>query len=302
MLIGHKKQIKFLEDSIRAGKISQAYLFSGPEGVGKFALAKIFAQSQIQGRDDFKYDENFSENKNLDLEILFPEVIEKKGLIKIRDIDVDRVRDAQKKLALFPSIGKKRFLIINDAHRLTIAGQNTLLKNLEEPNSSSVIILVTHREGAILKTIKSRCQKINFNLVSLDEIKEGFKDKITSDLLEKMIIFSMGKPGEMNKFLEDQGLLLQRELFLKDLNMLQRMNVTEKFDLAQKYAKNTGEAIKKLEFWIWMIRVQTYKNLGNKEVLKNNFRIIEKIEEVLIKVKNPSLNSRLIFENLFLNF
>lgn len=300
MLIGHKKQIKFLEDLMQTGRVSQTYLFGGPESVGKFSLAKIFAQAQITGKTDLKSETDLAVENSLDLEILVPEVIVKKGITKIRDIDVDSVRKAQERLALFPSVGKKRVLIINDAHRLTKAAQNALLKNLEEPNSSSLIILVTHRDGRILKTIKSRCQRINFNLVSLDEIKSGFGEKVKRESLEKMIIFSMGKPGEMYKFLEDENLLNERNVALKDLNLLQGMNINEKFELAQSYAKDISQATERLEFWIWMIRVQAYKNLSNKEMLRKNYLIIKRIEEVLEKMKNPSFNSRLILENLFL--
>jgi len=302
MFVGHKKQLKSLEDSLDKNKLSQAYIFSGPESVGKFLLAKMFGVSLINGEskiiDNF---DNSQAKQDIDMEILSPQVIEKKGIIKVKDIDVDGIREAQKKLAMFPSIGKRRVLIINDAHRLTISSQNALLKSLEEPNSSSIIILVTHKEGRILKTIKSRCQRLNFNLVSFDEIKHGFKDEINTETLERVTIFSMGKPGEVRRILEDKNLINQRELLLKELNSIFNMGINEKFDLAQDLSKNIQQTIEKLEFWIWIIRVQSYKNIRNTELLLKNYAIIKKIEEVLNKIKNPSFNGRLILENLFLS-
>lgn len=302
MFIGHKKQINFLEDLLGKNKISQSYLFSGPESIGKFSLAKLFAQAIVSENKNLSLDSNlYAENKNPDIEILVPEIVEKKGIIKIKSFEVDRVRLAQKNLSLYPANGKWRVLVINDAHLLNLASQNTLLKTLEEPNSASIIILVTHEDGKILKTVKSRCQKINFNLVSLEEIKNGFKNKLASELLEKITIFSMGKPGEVQKMIKDKDKLISRELSIADLNGLRNMPVFKKFDLAQEYSKNVMETTKRLEFWIWMLRVHIFKNLDNEVGIVKKYQAINKIREVLIKIKNPSFNVRLILENLFLN-
>ncbi|MEF3691845.1 MAG: AAA family ATPase [Candidatus Moraniibacteriota bacterium] len=299
MIIGHKKQIKFLENSLREGNTAQTYLFSGPERVGKFFIARIFAEASIKGEGDLSADFFGAENKNPDLEILAPETVEKRGVVKSKAIEVEKIREAQKRLGLFPAIGRRRVLIIDDAHKLLNASQNALLKNLEEPNSSAIIILVTHKESLLLKTVRSRCQKVNFNLVALEEIRQGFgrQDRKVS---EKMIVFSMGRPGEVERFLNNEDVYLEREAGIRDLNLLQKMSVAEKFNLAESYAKNINSATEKLEFWIWMIRVQAYKNLNNPELLKKNYAIISEINRVLEKIKNPGLNARLILENLFL--
>lgn len=302
MFIGHKKQIKFLEDSLRVGKITQSYIFSGPENIGKLFLAKMFAATLIKNSHDIL--DNLGvvgENKNQDIEILAPEIIEKKGVIKIRDIDVEKVRIAQKNLALFPAVGKHRVLIIDDAHRLTISAQNALLKTLEEPSSAAIIIIVTHEESRILRTIKSRCQKLFFNLVSLEEIKNGFRDEVGGSFLEKATIFSMGKPGEVKKIIDDIGNLKKKEEIANDLSRLRMLSVAEKLDLAQEYSKNLMEAREKLEFWIWMLRLQIFKNLSSKDNIVKNYIVVNKINQALIKIKNPSLNSRLVLENLFLS-
>jgi len=302
MFIGHKKQIKFLQDSLRVGKITQSYIFSGPENIGKLFLAKMFAATLIKNSHNILDNlEVAGENKNQDIEVLSPEIIEKKGVIKIKDIDVERVRIAQKNLALFPAMGKHRVLIIDDAHRLTISAQNALLKTLEEPSSAAIIILVTHEESRILRTIKSRCQKIAFNLVSLEEIKAGFKDEVEGNFLEKATIFSMGKPGEVKKIIDNVDNLKKKEEVANDLGRLRMLSVAEKLDLAQEYSKNLMQAREKLEFWIWMLRLQIFRNLSNRDNVVKNYLIVDKINQALLKIKNPSLNSRLILENLFLS-
>ncbi|HBI17625.1 MAG TPA: hypothetical protein DDY52_05815 [Candidatus Moranbacteria bacterium] len=302
MFIGHKKQVNFLKDLIRVGKVSQSYIFSGPENVGKLYLAKIFSEALT--KNDLVILDNLAineENKNQNIEIVAPEVIVKKGITKTREIDVEKVRDSLKNLALFPDKGKYRILIINDAHRLTTTAQNALLKNLEEPNSSSIIILVTHQDGKILKTIKSRCQKINFNLVALEEIKNGFREKLSADLLEKATIFSMGKPGEFQKMIDNKDWMEKKENSISDLNNLREMPVFKKFELAQEYSKNIMEARKNLEFWVWMLRIYIFRNLNDTRNVEKRYQMINKINEVLSKIGNPSFNVRLILENLFLN-
>lgn len=302
MVIGHKKQIESLNNSLGREKVSQAYIFSGPERLGKFLIAKIFAWSLIEGKTDLVDGFIKAQSKdNVDLEILNPEIIEKKGVTKIKDIDVDRVREAQKNLALFPASGKKRVLIINDAHRLNISAQNALLKALEEPNSSSVIIMITHREGKILKTIKSRCQRINFNLVPFDEIRNFFDGKIDGSTLDKVTIFSMGKPGEAKIMIENVELITEKEEAFKELKSLSQMSISKKFDLAQEFSKNIGKTISRMEFWIWMMRFYSYRNISNKDSLETNYKAIGLIEDALTKIKKTGLNNRLILENLFLN-
>lgn len=299
-IVGHKKQTKFLEDILQSENKPQAYLFSGPEGVGKFSIAKLFADSLNKGVGGIEQTRVSEELKNSDVEILAPEEIEKKGVVKIKNITVERVREAQKNLSLYPLSGDFRVLIINNAHGLSIASQNTLLKTLEEPNGTSIIVLVTHEAGSILDTIRSRCQCVNFNLVALDEIRRGFQKRVSEKDLEKISIFSMGRPGEVKKFIGDNSLLSTKELFIKDLGRLATDDLIEKMFLAEKYSKNIPQSVKILEFWVWFLRIQIFRSLEDKAKTKRYYRAIKKITDALEKLENPSLNGRLILENLFL--
>jgi len=299
-IIGHKKQIKLLENILQAEATSQAYLFIGPESIGKFSIAKLFADSLNKGRKKIEQKNIFEELKNPDIEILKPEIIEKKGIIKIKNIEVGDVRDTQKNLSLYPLNGNFRVLIINNAHGMNVASQNSLLKTLEEPNGTSIIILVTHESGAILDTIKSRCQSINFNLVALDEIRKAFHGKVDNRDLEKISIFSMGRPGEAEKIINNEERLKEKDLFVKDLRVLVSMDLVKKMDLAESYSKNIPKTVKILEFWIWFLRVQTFRGLKDKSKIRQYYKAIKKIDEVLKKIKNPSFNGRVILENLFL--
>ncbi len=300
MIIGHKKQIKFLEEVLGAKSTSQAYLFVGPEGIGKFSIAKLFSDALNRGLKKIEQEKIANDLNNPNIDILSPEEVEKKGITKIKNIEIADVRNSQKNLSLYPLSGEFRVFLINNAHKMSIASQNSILKTLEEPNETSIIILVTHEEGAILDTIKSRCQSVNFNLVALDDIKKGFRGKVDDKALEKMAIFSIGRPGEVNKIINDKESLDERESFVKDLGSLASINLVEKFDLAERYSKNIPKTVRILEFWVWFLRVQTFRGLGDESKTRRYYQVIKKIDSALGKLKNPSLNSRLILENLFL--
>lgn len=292
-MIGNEKSVNFLGKCIEKEKISQAYLFSGPEGVGKFALAKKFAQSLITK-------ENFSENIELekiplDLIIIEPEI--EKG--KEKDIKIEQIRDVQKDLALFPYEGRCKVLIINNAHKMNDSSQNALLKILEEPNATSIIILITSEEGKILPTIKSRCQKINFSLVDPEIIEKGLKENDFSSNEKDLISFSMGRPGfAINMVLNPEEYKEKKEYFEK-LSQIFRGGTNLKMEAADEISEDTTKAIKVLEFWIWILRIKNSDSFKNKV---KKVKIIEQIEEALEMIKNTNANVKLVLENLLINF
>ncbi len=293
MFIGNQKQVKFLKSSVRNDTISQTYLFSGPSGVGKFTLAKNMAEDLTNGKED---------KLNTDLLILAPEVVEKKGIKKEQKIKVEAVREMQAKLNMFPSMGKYRVLIMDNAHKLSKSAQNALLKTLEEPNKTSIIILISSEDGNLLGTVKSRVQKINFSLVSLKEINKFIAMKTNAETAQKIAMYSMGRPGMAVELLNNKILLAEKQEAVEEFASLRKMNIVEKTDWAEKNAKNQKEVIAKLEFWIWLMRVNVYKsiNLGKSELNLDAWLGVEKIAKVLERLKNPSLNHRLILENLLM--
>lgn len=295
MFIGNTQALKLLNNSLKNGKISQAYLFSGPKSVGKFTLARFFAESIISGKNALGSDNISLSGNNFDILVIEPEIEEKRGIKKEKDIKIEKIREAQKKLALYPYSGKKKVLILNNAHRMTISSQNALLKNLEEPNETSVIILVTHNDSEILPTIKSRCQKINFSLASGEEIRKMLGNKKE---MNELVFFSMGRPGLAFRLMEDRNELENQKKELDCLKKFSDMGINERFKLAEKLSSDTAQALKKFEFWIWVIRLEAMKKIIGEGFF--SFKTINKIEKSLETIKNTNANARLSIENLFL--
>ena len=272
------------------GRVSHAYLFSGPENVGKLALAKIFSRSLILEKP---FDLGIKEEKNpFDLIVLSPEIEEKKGIIKEKEIKIESIRGLQKELALFPYEGKYKILIVDNAHKLTVSSQNALLKILEEPNETSIIILVTHEESKIIPTIKSRCQKVNFFLVDIEKIRKELQ------VSEEISLFSMGKPGLVFNMTKNPEELEMKKKNLEVISKFSGFGINKRFEIAEDLAQNLAQGIKIMEFWIWAIRNKIFENSNRNDFF--SFKTIEKIEKTLDKLKNTNVNARLAIESLFL--
>jgi DNA polymerase III delta' subunit len=156
-LKGHARQLNLLERAFGADRLAHAYVFSGPEGMGKRAAARRLANfmicevgtacgSCIQCR-------TFAVGSNAD----YMEVPGGGEAIKI-----EAVRDLSYKMALKPYGGKHKVLVIDDAHNLTTEAANALLKIMEEPKPQTMMVLVTSNPHRLLPTILSRAQKIGF--------------------------------------------------------------------------------------------------------------------------------------------
>jgi DNA polymerase III gamma/tau subunit len=279
--IGNKKIVALLQRSLEKDKVNHAYIFSGPEHLGKFLVARMFAEALILNS---KLDENDISEKNeakFDMIIVEPEVVEKKGVSKQRDIQIENIRDAQKNLSFFPYHQKKKVLIINDAHRLNISSQNALLKTLEEPNDTSVMILVTHEIGKLLPTIKSRCALLNFSLVIDDEKKAP----LGRPGLAKIYI---SNPEELD--IDKEGMELARNIF--------SISINDRLKKAEAMSKDIVKTLKVLNAWVWFLRQENIDS----EILnkKNVYHLIEKIEKSVILLKSTNASARLILESLLL--
>src|SRR6185503_17434791 len=146
-ITGHKRQLDFLEKTMATGKVAHGYLFVGPAGVGKHAVALKMAE-KLLGTASFS-----------------PDLIELKKLEDKNEITIEPVRDLLYKLALKPYAAPYKVAIIENAEQLNTAAANAMLKVLEEPKPNTVIILTASNSARLPKTIVSRTQKINFGLV-----------------------------------------------------------------------------------------------------------------------------------------
>lgn len=173
-IIGHKEIIKCLKNAIRSGRIANAYIFSGPSGVGKKLTALNFAKAlNCMNSPDDACDVCISCKKIDDRN--HPDVIsiEPEG----QKIKIDQVRLLQRQSAYKPMEGRYKVYVISDAEKLTLEAANSLLKTLEEPPSNTVILLISTAYSSLLPTIRSRCISIKFNPIPHEVLKFALAEK-----------------------------------------------------------------------------------------------------------------------------
>lgn len=171
-VIGQKHVVQTLKNAVMENKTSHAYIFSGLRGIGKTTIARILAkavncESPLDG-------EPCNCCKNC-LSIINEETTDIVELDAASNNGVDEMREILEKVNFLPSILNKKVYIIDEAHMLSNAAFNALLKTLEEPPVHVIFILATTEPHKVPATILSRCQRFDFKQFSLDELKEELK-------------------------------------------------------------------------------------------------------------------------------
>ena len=182
-LIGNQPVKLFISKLLQNGRFPNAMLFAGPDGIGKEAFALETAKAFVcagdgcgtcaachragrlvipkpDKRDDFK-EVIFTEHPDVGVVVSYN-----------RNILVDAIRDLENEAHFRPFEAKARVFIVDNADKMNDAASNALLKTLEEPASTSYLILVTSRPDSLLQTIRSRCQTLRFAPVPVAEIEQ----------------------------------------------------------------------------------------------------------------------------------
>lgn len=170
-VVGQSHVVQTLSTALVNGRISHAYLFTGPRGVGKTSVARLLARSlNCTGPADAK---PCGKCDNCQIEIgSHLDLIEIDAASNRR---IDEVRDLRDKIGLAPALGKYKVYIIDEVHMLTTEAFNALLKTLEEPPSHAVFILATTESHKLPATVVSRTQRFSFKPITQADIEARLK-------------------------------------------------------------------------------------------------------------------------------
>lgn len=224
-LVGQDHIKKTLTTAIELGKISHAYLFTGPRGTGKTSTARILAKSlNCQNGPTISPCGECASCKDITNSIPI-------DVIEIDAASNRKVEDTQnilEKIQYVPVHGKYKIYIIDEVHMLTNHAFNALLKTLEEPPENIIFILATTEVHKVLDTIKSRCQRYDFKRITTDDIVKHLrkisdleKIKITDDALFAIAKNSAGGMRDSLSLLDQLSILgVAKEIDIDDVNMI----------------------------------------------------------------------------------
>lgn len=224
-VVGQEHIKQALSNAITLGKISHAYLFTGPRGTGKTSTARILAKSL-----------NCVEGPTVNPCGKCASCIDITNTVPIDVIEIDaasnrKVEDAQnilEKIQYVPVNGKYKIYIIDEVHMLTNTAFNALLKTLEEPPKNVVFILATTESHKVLDTIKSRCQRFDFRRITTDDIAKHLRFiadkeniKISDEALYSIAKNSAGGMRDSIALLDQVSILGEsKEITEEDINNL----------------------------------------------------------------------------------
>ena len=292
-VIGQDVIVKTLQNAIANGKITHAYLFSGPRGTGKTTVARILAKALncSYGTDNEPCNECTSckeimEGNN-------PDVIE---IDAASNNGVDEIREIREKVKFLPGESKYKVYIIDEVHMLTTSAFNALLKTLEEPPKHVIFILATTEPQKVLPTILSRCQRYDFKSLTVNEIEESIlkvaKEENVNISKEAVVAIAESAEGGMRDALSylDQAISLSEdEVTVEDVNSVTgNLSYDKIIELAKCFEdKRISEALK---------IVNELLNLG-KEVNKIIVSMLQFYRDILLyKTVDTSEYSKYIFE------
>jgi len=195
-LYGHDAILERLTAHLRRERLAHALLFTGPAGIGKAAAALAFAATIFCTNEPDAPCGECAGCRQVAAGT-HPDLVTVALPSGKKEIGIDAIRRLKQAMQLRAVSGKRKVAIIDDADRLSLAAQNALLKTLEEPPPRSQLILVTPSPGALLPTVRSRCQRVLFQPLDPEAVAAVLSGQagIGPDEVRSLAANADGSPG-----------------------------------------------------------------------------------------------------------
>ena len=269
---GHDRAKNIFDKQLIENSFAHAYLLSGPDGIGKKTLAmefarKILATENLANHPDFQI---------LDVE---------------GEIGAEAAVEFIRSLSLKPFIGAKKVAIINNAHNLNIRSSNSLLKTLEEPSISTVIVLISG-SGKLLPTIVSRCQVFYFHAFTKSELRDYANCK-NINVNQEVLDLTFGRINRLHELTKNKGFLEEQQLLIEKYRSFDKMAIGEKLLAVSKCAELEAPQLEK-DLLTWM----SWQVQNLKQDPKNTTKL-QALSDALEGLKFNQ-NKKLVLQGLFL--
>jgi DNA polymerase III subunit delta' len=320
-ILGHDWAVDLLQENLRRGSPSHAYLFSGPQGIGRRTLAIRLAQAlncpqpQQPGIPcgECRTCRQIESLAHPDLHILQANYLG--GTLK-----VDQIRELQHQLSLAPYDARYRVALLLRFEEANDSAANALLKTLEEPPPQVILILTADSPERLLPTITSRCEHLRLRPLSVGDLREGLQSRwevppLQDDLLAHI---SGGRPGYAVSLYKEPDRLRWRETCLNDHREILASSRVKRFSFADKHARNKDLLRELLGIWysLWRdVLLQSsgaalpflnpdrdpeIRFLANQLELPGILTVLQRFDRT-IELLDRNINPRLAFEVLLLD-
>ncbi len=207
--VGHDDNWAQFSAGLQSDRLHHGWILSGTRGLGKAGFAKRASAALVD--PDGRHSHLIAQNNHPDILTLqrLPKDPPKDGETADpdaelkRSISIDQVREIQQALTTRPSMGPRRAVIIDSADDLERGGANALLKSLEEPPVGTFFLLVSHASDRLLPTIRSRCQILRFDVLSMAQMQNVLADvapEMPQEERDLLVRSGGGSPGQALEF------------------------------------------------------------------------------------------------------
>ena len=276
-LIGQNRVKETLSELFLSGRVGHAYLFNGPEGIGKKSFAKEFAglvmcPSSSDGKRCGVCEccVLMDNSTNPDYKVI--------GCGEGKNtVSVETVRNLQDDIVTAPVFSAKKIYVIDTAEKMTEQAQNALLKILEEPPSYAMILLMCNNILSMLGTIRSRVIRMDFSRNTNDEIKEKYEQlcimqnrKPDVEKMELLCSYADGIMGRVAEFLDSDTLDEKRKAVFNCLKGLLKREIDAKLRMTEIMGnKGTNYEFTLFTMMSFLRDVMIASRFGRKAILQN---------------------------------
>jgi DNA polymerase III subunit delta' len=313
-IIGQQKQLTILRSALANERLHHAYLFLGPDGIGKRTVAIAVAKAIhcLESNSDFCGHcvncSRIAEGNHPDVRVIETQPGKK-------EISIQQVRELERELNYRSFTGKRKIAIIDPATLLNLSSQNALLKTLEEPPKDSLIILIAANVGGLLPTLRSRCLRLSFAPLTRQEVASYLQSqhdipRADADFIAALSLGSIGAALA----LDHDEMVERRRIWLGMLSALKPGDYQAAMAAAEALAGERDETLKFLkwaESWYRDLLVQGVANDATELVnldmhseiaqqasdgdVEKNLRIIAQAGRAAAAVQR-NLNRRMVME------
>ena len=256
--VGHDKAVRTLSRSIAEGRLAHSYLITGPDKVGKTTLALDVARaancaSASPPCGSCRQCERISSGLHPDVRVIGLEI--DRGRLRTQ-ISIDQVREIQRDASLLPYEGRSRVFIFESGEKLSGEAANSLLKTLEEPPESVILIIVASDVRAVLPTILSRCRRIELRPVPTPVISDFLVEQKAADRdkADEVAGLSGGRIGWAVEAAADPAIISRIAETMDTIEATVHGSLTDRFEYAERlsarFSADRQNVFAELDLWL----------------------------------------------------